>query len=190
MTRRKGMHREVFLIEAARTPQGRRDGVLSGMHSCDLLGIAQTTTLTRAGIDPSQVEQVIAGCINQSGGQSTNIGRTAWLTAGLPLSVAATTIDSQCGSSQQALGIAASLIGSGVIDVALACGVESMSKFPVGSARRAGPGEPITDSYRQRYEWINQFEVAERIAMNWVFKVNCGRAMRGMKGVLSEKSLP
>jgi acetyl-CoA C-acetyltransferase len=162
-----GMAREVVITDGVRTPQGRRNGVLSGVHSCDLLGIAQREIVARSGIDPAEVGQVIAGCINQSGAQSTNIGRTAWLAAGLPYSVAATTVDSQCGSSQQALGLAASLIGSGVIDVAIACGVESMSTFPVGGSRRAGPGEPVTDSYRARYEWINQFEAAERIAERW-----------------------
>lgn len=167
MTRFSGLLRKVVIVEAARTPQGRRNGALSGVHSCDLLGLAQKTVLERAQIDPSHVDQVVAGCINQSGAQSTNIARMAWLTAGLPLTVAATTVDSQCGSSQQALGLAASLIGSGVIDVALACGVESMSRFPVGTSRRAGPGEPITETYRNRYEWINQFESAERIAAQW-----------------------
>jgi acetyl-CoA C-acetyltransferase len=132
-----------------------------------LLGLAQRTVVERSGLDPQSVGQVVAGCINQSGAQSTNIGRTAWLAAGLPVTVPATTIDSQCGSSQQAVGLTASLIASGVIDVGMACGVESMSTFAIGGSRRAGPGDPITPSYRERFEWINQFEAAERIADHW-----------------------
>jgi acetyl-CoA C-acetyltransferase len=161
------MRRDVVVAEAVRTPQGRRDGGLSAMHSCDLLGVSQLALVERSGIDPGEVDQVIAGVINQSGAQGTNIARTSWLAAGLPMRVPATTVDSQCGSSQQGLGLAASLIGSGVIDVAVACGVESMSQFPVGASRKAGPGDPITPSYRERYEWINQFESAERIAERW-----------------------
>jgi len=166
-TGRGPMRRDVVVVEAARAPQGRPGRGLAGVHSADLLGITQSAVVERAGIDPVLVDQIIAGCVNQSGAQSTNLARTAWLAAGLPSSVAATTIDAQCGSSQQALGLAASLIGSGVIDVAVACGVESMSSFPVATSRLAGPGDPRSDSYNERYEWITQFEAAERIAEMW-----------------------
>ena len=95
--------------------------------------MAQKAALERAGIDPAQVGQVVGGCVSQIGEQSFNVARTAWLTAGLPLSVAATTVDTQCGSSQQATNVASSLVGSGTVDVALACGVEIMSRIPIGS---------------------------------------------------------
>lgn len=167
MNRRGPMLRDVVVVDAVRTPQGRSGGGLAGMHSSALLGLTQKAVIERSGIDPIHVDQVIGGCINQSGAQSTNITRTSWLAAGLPMSVAATTIDSQCGSSQQALGLAASLVGSGVIEVAVACGVESMSQFPVATSRKAGPGEPITAPYRMHYEWISQFDAAERIAAKW-----------------------
>jgi acetyl-CoA C-acetyltransferase len=101
------------------------------------------------------------------GEQSFNIARTAWLTAGLPLTVPATTVDSQCGSSQQATNLAAGLIASGAVDVALACGVESMSRIPLGSNTQAGPGRAIPKSYFGRYEFTSQFEGAERIAEKW-----------------------
>ena len=158
---------DVVLIEAVRTPSGKRDGALAGMHPCDLLGVAQRAVLERSGIDPLEIEQVVCGCISQSGAQSFNIGRTAWLAAGLPISVAATTVDSQCGSSQQALGLAGSLVASGAIDTAMACGVENMSLLPIGSSTRAGPGRALTQAYFDRFEFISQFEAAERIAERW-----------------------
>src|SRR5690606_39210591 len=123
----------------------------------------------RSGIDPAEVGQVVTGCVSQVGEQSFNIGRTAWLTAGLPLQVAATTVDTQCGSSQQATNVATALVGSGVVDVAVACGVELMSRVPIGSnsSKKLGLGVPIPKTYFGQYEFTSQFEGAERIADKW-----------------------
>src|SRR5437870_319147 len=116
---------DVVIVEAVRSPIGRRGGGLSSLHPAELLGRVQKAAIERAGIDPSVVEQVVGGCVTQVGEQSFNIARTAWLSAGLPLTVAATTVDSQCGSSQQATSMAAGLIASGAVDTVLACGVEA-----------------------------------------------------------------
>jgi acetyl-CoA C-acetyltransferase len=137
------------------------------VHPADLLGAVQQAAIERAGIDPSAVGQVVGGCVSQVGEQTFNIARTAWLSAGLPLEVAATTVDSQCGSSQQATGLAASLVKAGVVDVALSCGIESMSRIPLGSAARGDLGRPFPKSYFPRYEPTSQFEGAERIAQKW-----------------------
>jgi acetyl-CoA C-acetyltransferase len=158
---------DVVIVEAVRSPLGRRGGGLSTMHAADLLAAVQKACIERAGIDPAEVDQVVAGCVSQVGEQSFNIGRTAWLSAGLPLTVASTTVDSQCGSSQQATNLAAGLIASGAIDVALSCGVESMSRIPLGSNVQNGPGRAIPKSYFGRYEYTSQFEGAERIAEKW-----------------------
>jgi len=158
---------DVVIVEAARSPIGRRGGGLSTVHPADLLGTVQRAVIDRAGLDPGQVEQVMGGCVTAVGEQSFNIARTAWLTAGLPLTVPATTVDSQCGSSQQATNLAAGLIASGAVDVAIACGVESMSRIPLGSNTQAGPGRAIPKSYFGRYEFTSQFEGAERIAEKW-----------------------
>ena len=158
---------DVVIVEAARSPLGRRNGGLSTVHPADLLGTVQKAVIERAGIDPSEVGQVVGGCVSQIGEQTFNIARTAWLTAGLPMEVAGTTVDSQCGSSQQATNLAASLVKSGVVDVALACGVESMSRIPLGSAVRGEYGRPLSKAYFPRYEPTSQFEAAERIATKW-----------------------
>jgi acetyl-CoA C-acetyltransferase len=161
------MHRDVVIVEACRTPAGRRNGGLSGLHPSLLLGLAQRAALERAGVDPALVDQVVCGCIGQVGAQSANVARNAWLSEGLPISVPATTVDAQCGSSQQAAGLAASLIASGAIDVALACGVENMTMIPIGAATKAGPGRALTRAYFNRFEFLSQFEGAERIAVEW-----------------------
>ncbi|WP_436795333.1 steroid 3-ketoacyl-CoA thiolase [Actinospongicola halichondriae] len=160
---------EVVIIDAVRTPVGRRGGGLSTMHPGELLGVAQKALIDRTGIDPAQVGQVVTGCVSQVGEQAFNIGRTAWLAAGLPQSVANTTVDTQCGSSQQATSFATALVGSGVVDVAVACGVETMSRIPIGSSGRKdfGLGIPIPKTYFPRYEMTSQFEGAERIADKW-----------------------
>src|SRR3954468_22506869 len=126
--------REVVIVEAARTAVGRRNGTLSQTHPIDMLGPVQRSVLERAGLDPSLVGQVVGGCVDQVGAQSANIARTAWLGAGLPQSVAATTVDSQCGSSQQAFNVAVNLVASGAEDVAMACGIENMSMVPIGAS--------------------------------------------------------
>ncbi len=160
---------DVVIIDAVRTPVGRRGGGLSTMHPGELLGIAQKALIDRTGIDPAEVGQVVAGCVSQVGEQAFNIGRTAWLAAGLPQSVAATTVDTQCGSSQQATNLATALVAGGAVDVAVACGVEVMSRIPIGSSGRKdiGLGIPIPKTYFGRYEMTSQFEGAERIADKW-----------------------
>lgn len=160
---------EVVIIDAVRTPVGRRNGGLATVHPAELLGRALTALVERTGVDPAEVGQVVSGCVSQVGEQSFNIARSAWLAAGLPLTTAATTVDTQCGSSQQAANLAASLVGSGTVDVAVACGVESMSRIPIGSnsSKKLGLGVPIPKPYFSRYEFTSQFEGAERIAEKW-----------------------
>src|SRR5829696_9007100 len=161
--------RSIVIVDAVRTPIGRRGGGLSSVHPAELLGRVQTAIIERTGIDPEAIGQVVGGCVSQVGEQSFNVTRTAWLAAGLSQSTAATTIDTQCGSSQQATNLAASLVGSGVVDVALACGVEVMSRIPIGvnSSKKLGLGVPIPKTYFQHYEMTSQFEGAERIAEKW-----------------------
>jgi acetyl-CoA C-acetyltransferase len=160
---------DVVIVEAVRTPIGRRNGGLSTVHPADLLGTALSEVVGRSGIDPAEVEQVVGGCVSQVGEQSFNVTRTAWLSAGLPLGTAATTVDTQCGSSQQATNVATSLVASGVVDVAIACGAELMSRIPIGSnsSKQLGLGVPIPKTYFPRYEFTSQFEGAERIADKW-----------------------
>jgi acetyl-CoA C-acetyltransferase len=161
--------RSVVIVDALRTPIGRRNGGLATVHPAELLARVQSSLVERSGIDPHEVGQVVGGCVSQVGEQSFNVTRTAWLSAGLPLDVAATTVDTQCGSSQQATNLATSLIGSGVVDVAVACGVEIMSRIPIGanSSKKLGLGVPIPRTYFAQYEMTSQFEGAERIAEKW-----------------------
>jgi acetyl-CoA C-acetyltransferase len=161
--------RDVVIVEAVRTPVGRRNGALSGVHPVDLLARVQRELVERAGVDPAQVGQVIGGCVTQVGEQTFNIARNAWLTAGLPASVGATTIDAQCGSSQQAASLAGALIASGAADLVVACGVESMSRIPLGASARPDLrlGSPIPESYFAQHTYTNQFEAAELIATKW-----------------------
>lgn len=156
---------DVVILSAVRTPIGRRKGGLAGLHPADLLGVAQRAAVERAGIDPAAVGQIIGGCVSQVGEQSFDIARTAWLAQGLPLEVAATTIDSQCGSSQQATTLAAGMIGAGIEDVVLACGVEMMTRVPLGS-NMAG-ASPLPKSYRKHYAFASQFQGAEMIAKEY-----------------------
>ena len=159
---------EVVIVEAVRTPLGRRNGGLSTCHSIDLLGSVQKELFERSGVDPKEVGQVVGGCVGQVGMQTMNVARNAWLTAGLPLDVAATTVDTQCGSSQQATNLAYSLVASGVVDSAVGCGIELMSRVPMGATIPKGTtGVPVNRNYRENYEWTSQFEGAERIAKQW-----------------------
>ncbi|WP_280338805.1 steroid 3-ketoacyl-CoA thiolase [Nocardia neocaledoniensis] len=150
------------IVEAVRTPIGKRRGQLSGLHAAELLGLAQRGLLDRAGIDPAEVEQVIGGCVTQAGEQSNNVTRVAWLHAGLPWQTGATTIDAQCGSAQQANHLIAGLIATGAIDIGMACGVEAMSRVPLGAnvGTDAGPRRPASWSI----DLPDQFGAAERIA--------------------------
>ena len=177
--------RSVVIVEAVRTPVGRKNGGLSTLHPAEILGLVQKEVVRRTGIDPAAIEQVVGGNVSQVGAQSFNITRTAWLSAGLPLTTACTTVDTQCGSSQQATGLAASLVASGVVDIAMACGVESMSRVPIGSnsAKSLGLGVPVPKSYFDQYEFTSQFEGAERIADKW----NITRADTDAFGLASQQ---
>ena len=149
------------IVEAVRTPIGKRGGWLAGLHAAEVLAAAQSAAVARAGIDATLVEQVAGGCVTQAGEQSNNVTRTAWLSAGLPWQTGAFTIDAQCGSAQQANHLIAGLIAAGAIDVGVACGVEAMSRVPLG-ANRGETGSPRPDSWT--IDLPNQFLAAERIA--------------------------
>ena len=128
------------IIEAVRTPIGKRNGWLSGLLP-DILGAVQVEVVKRAGIDPASVEQVVGGCVTQAGEQGFNVTRTAWLLSGMPYEVAATTVDCQCGSSQQANHFVNNLIAAGAVDTAIGCGVEAMSRVPLGANAAAKVGQ-------------------------------------------------
>jgi acetyl-CoA acetyltransferase family protein len=164
--------REVVIVEAARTPIGRghpEKGIYKDVHANELLGACYTALFERSGIDPHLVGDVIAGCVQQYGEQSWNVGRNAWLQAGLPYEVPATTIDRQCGSAQQAVNFAASLIASGVHDVAVGSGVEHLGHVPmfVGRKWEVEVGEPWPAAMRDRYDLVDQGISAELIADQW-----------------------
>jgi acetyl-CoA C-acetyltransferase len=155
------------VIEAVRTAVGKRGGDLSEFHSAHLLGKVQTGVVERAGIDPGDVQMLVGGCVNQVGMQSTNVTRNAWLSSNMPIHVGAMTIDTQCGSSQQANHVAASLISSGSVDVAIGCGIEVMSRIPLGSnIPMNGEERPFgfftPDDFP--HDLPSQFLAAERIA--------------------------
>ena len=154
--------RDVYIVEAVRSPIGRRRGDLATLHPGDLLGAVQKGALERRGIDPAGIDQVIGGCVSQVGEQSFNIARCAWLSQGLPLEVPQTTIDSQCGSSQQATTLAAGLIGSGMADAVMSCGLEMMTRVPLGANMQGG--SPLPKSYFGRYAFNSQFGGAQLIA--------------------------
>ena len=165
---------DVVIVEAVRSPLGKRNGGLSTAHPANLLGAVQVAALERSGMNPADVGQVVGGCVGQIGPQTFNIARTAWLSAGLPLEVAATTVDAQCGSSQQATNLAAALIKGGVVDSALSCGIEMMSKIPLGATVSKELDRPLTKSYFAHYEATSQFEGAERIAEKWgITRADC-----------------
>jgi acetyl-CoA C-acetyltransferase len=165
---------EAFIVSAVRTPVGRRNGGLAQVHPADLSAAVMRTALGRIEVDPELVDDVFWGCVDQVGAQSFNVGRTAWLTAGLPERVPATTIDRQCGSSQQAVHFAAQAVMSGTCDLIVAGGVEVMSLVPLSSSTTAGEqlgyGTPLGGiGWAQRYgaDEVNQFAGAERIAARW-----------------------
>jgi acetyl-CoA C-acetyltransferase len=151
------------IVEAVRTPIGRRGGWLAGLHAAEILGAAQRALVERAGIDPAVVEQVHGGCVTQAGEQSGNVTRTAWLHAGLPYQTGALTLDAQCGSAQQATHLVAGLIAAGAIDVGISCGVEAMSRVALGRNRSVDAGQPRPDSWS--IDMPNQYVAAERIAV-------------------------
>ena len=151
------------IVEAVRTPVGKRGGALAGLHPAELLGGIQAALLDRAGIPPSEVEQVAGGCVTQAGEQASNITRTAWLHAGLPQQAGGQTLDAQCGSAQQAAHLVAGLIAADAIGVGIACGVESMSRIPLRAAIGTDIGSPRPASWN--IDLPNQYVGAERIAV-------------------------
>jgi acetyl-CoA acyltransferase len=162
--------REVVIVEAARTPIGRghrEKGWFRDTHPNELLGAAYRAVIERAGIEPRLVEDVVAGAVTQVGEQSNNTARNAWLQAGLPVTTPATTVDRQCGSGQQAVSFAASLIAAGVHDVMIGAGVEHMGRVPMGSNLGDGLGSPFPPELLQRYELVPQGISAELIATQW-----------------------
>ncbi|TML39034.1 MAG: thiolase family protein [Actinobacteria bacterium] len=160
--------REAVIVDAVRTPIGKRNGALAGWHPADLLGHTLRALLDRAGADPALVDDVVAGCVTQVGEQSTNVARNAWVGAGLPWHVPATTVDRQCGSSQQAVHFVAQGVLAGAYDLAVACGVESMSRAPLASNARGGAGPFSADFLRVIDNQLKtQFEVAQILARRW-----------------------
>jgi acetyl-CoA acetyltransferase family protein len=158
--------REAVIVEAVRTPLARRNGKLKDVHPVVLGSLVLREIVKRTGIAPEQVEDVVFGCVTQVGEQSLNIARNAWLTAGFPFTTPATTVDRQCGSSQQAIHFAASLIQSGVCDVIIAGGVESMTRVPMGS-NAVSPGTPFPPELMELYELVPQGISAELIARKY-----------------------
>jgi acetyl-CoA C-acetyltransferase len=156
---------DAVLIEAVRTPIGKRNGWLAGLHPAHALGHVQREVIARAGIDPAEVEQVVGGCVTQAGEQGSNITRYAWLAAGLPQTAGVTTVDCQCGSAQQANHFIAGLIAADAIDIGIACGVEMMSRVGLGANVFNGPGVPRPDGWD--IDLPNQFEGADRIATDF-----------------------
>ena len=155
---------EAVIVEAVRTPIGKRNGWLSGLHPAEILAAVQVEVVKRAGIEASEVEQVVGGCVTQAGEQGSNVTRNAWLASGLPYETACTTVDCQCGSSQQANHFVANLVTAGAIDVGIGCGVEAMSRVPLGANVRNGPGTSRPPG-EFPYDMPSQFGAAERIAI-------------------------
>ncbi|MEO7911300.1 MAG: thiolase family protein [Roseiflexaceae bacterium] len=161
--------REAVIVAAVRTPVGRRAGQLNMWHPVDLLAHTLQALVTRAGIAPELIDDVIAGCVSQVGEQAINVGRNAALAAGFPESVPGTTIDRQCGSSQQAIHFAAQGVISGAYDAVIACGVEVMTRVPLGASIEHGPGLPYGPRMLNRYNGalVHQGVSAELIAQKW-----------------------
>src|ERR1700681_2166213 len=158
--------REAVIVEAVRTPIARRNGMLKEMHPVVLGSLVLKEIVRRAGIDPALVDDVVFGCVTQVGEQSLNVGRSPCLTAVLPFTTPATTVDRQCGSSQQAIHFAANLIQSGVCDITIAGGVESMSRVPMGS-NAISPGSPFPPELTEIYDLVPQGISAEYMARKY-----------------------
>src|SRR5436309_13904465 len=144
--------REAVIVGAVRTAIGRRNGRLKDWHPVDLMAEVLSALVQRTGVDAGLVEDVIVGCVSQVGEQSLNVGRNAALAAGFPETVPGTTVDRQCGSSQQAIHFAAQGVISGAYDVVIACGVESMTRVPLGASFERGSGRPFGSRMLQRYD--------------------------------------
>ncbi|MEY4130494.1 MAG: hypothetical protein RLZZ31_618 [Actinomycetota bacterium] len=166
---------EAYIIDTVRTPVGRRGGGLSQVHPADLGAAALNELMTRTGIDPGAVEDVVFGCLDTIGPQAGDIARTCWLAAGLPLHVPGTTVDRQCGSSQQAVHFAAQGVMSGTQDLVVAGGVQNMSQIPISSAMVVAEQFGFTDPFSGSKGWVDrygtqevsQFRGAEMIAEKW-----------------------
>src|SRR5436853_4216290 len=166
---------EAFIVDAVRTPVGKRGGSLAAIHPADLGAITLRALVERTGIDPGAVEDVVMGCLDTIGPQAGDIGRTAWLAAGHPEHVPAVTIDGQCGSSQQAVHFAAQAVMAGVSDVVVAAGLQNMSMIPISSAMTVTEGMGLPEIFAGSEGWskrygdqeISQFRGADMIAENW-----------------------
>jgi acetyl-CoA C-acetyltransferase len=169
------MSNEAYIIGAVRSPTGKKKGTLAGIHAADLGAHAIKALIERTGVDPEQVDDVVFGCVDQLGAQAGDIARTCWLAAGLPEQVPGTTVDRQCGSSQQAVHFAAQGVMSGTQDLVVAGGVQTMNQIPIGAAMLAGQAfgqpDPFSGSrgWRERYgtQEVSQFRAAEMIAAKW-----------------------
>ena len=163
--RLQDMSREAVIVDTIRTPIGKRKGALAGWHPTDLLAFTLQELLRRTDVDPERIDDVIGGCVTQVGEQGCNVTRNAWVAAGLPQSVAATSVDRQCGSSQQAVHFAAQGVIAGAYDLAIACGVESMTRAPMASNASGGQG-PFTTAFLDACngQLMTQFEVAQILA--------------------------
>jgi acetyl-CoA acyltransferase len=164
-----GSAREAVILGAVRTPFGKRGGQFSTWHPVEMLSFTLKGLFERTGVDPNQVEDVIGGCVGQVGEQALNVTRNAWLDAGLPEATPATTVDRQCGSGLQAIQFAAQGVMAGGYDLVVACGVENMSRVPLGSNVISPEKSPMTPGVRDRYqvEHFNQAIGAEMIAKQW-----------------------
>src|SRR5215218_10600482 len=140
--------REAVIVDTVRTPIGKRKGALSTWHPTDLLGFTLNALVDRTGVDPGRVDDVVGGCVSQVGEQSNNVARNAWVAGGLPWHVPATTVDRQCGSSQQAAHFVAQGVIAGAYDLAIACGVESMTRAPMSTNARGGVG-PFSPAFME-----------------------------------------
>jgi acetyl-CoA C-acetyltransferase len=166
---------EAYIVDAVRTPVGRRGGGLAQVHPADLGAHSLSALVDRTGIDPGAVEDVVFGCVDTVGGQAGDIARTCWLAAGLPEHVPGTTVDRQCGSSQQAIHFAAQAVLSGTMDVVVAGGVQQMSQIPISTAMTAGQALGFDDPFTGSAGWVarygtqevGQFRSAELIAEKW-----------------------
>jgi len=192
--------REAVIVEAVRTPIGKRGGALKDVHPVDLLAEVLKEAVNRAGVDPEQIEDNITGCVSQVGEQSINVGRNGWLAAGFPETIPSTTIDRQCGSSQQSIHFAAQGVMAGAYDLVMASGVENMTRVPMGSSMMGG--DPFGRQLFARYEGklVPQGISADLIATKWDISreeaddfgfrshVRAGRATR--EGYLKREILP
>src|SRR5581483_11095641 len=160
--------REAVIVDTVRSAIGKRKGALAGWHPTDLLGFTLKTLLERNDVDPATIDDVVGGCVTQSGEQGTNVTRNAWVAAGLPWHVPATTVDRQCGSSQQAMHFVAQGVIAGAYDLAIACGVESMTRAPMSSNARGGTGPFSQQFLANTNNTLGiQFWVAQVLADKW-----------------------